>query len=151
MIKIKVLFVCVGNDDRGPMAESFLNKLAGDIFIAESAGLEPDEVNPLAVQVMKEEGVDISNRDINNVFEFFKQGKTYLYVITVCDEEHGEKCPLFPGQAIRIHWNVTDPKYFKGSDEEKLRQMRELRNDIKKKIQEFIDEVKGNYVELSFE
>lgn len=79
------------------MAEAYLNKFGGDLFFAESAGLEPGKLNPLIVDVMKEEGIDISNKKTNDVFEFYKKGKFYSYVIAVCDKEAAERCPIFPG------------------------------------------------------
>ncbi|MGE5847478.1 MAG: arsenate reductase ArsC [Ignavibacteria bacterium] len=97
MNKLKVLFVCVHNSARSQMAEAYLNKFGGDRFFAESAGLEPGKLNPLIVDVMKEEGIDISNKKTNDVFEFYKKGKFYSYVIAVCDKEAAKRCPIFPG------------------------------------------------------
>src|SRR5574344_130132 len=97
MEKIKVLFVCIHNSARSQMAETFLNQLGGDKFEAESAGLEPGNLNPIVVDAMKEIGIDISNNKTNSVFDFYKSGKRYHFVFTVCDEASGEKCPIFPG------------------------------------------------------
>jgi arsenate reductase (thioredoxin) len=102
MDKYKVLFVCVHNSARSQMAESFLNKFGGDRFFAESAGLEAGKINPFVVEVIKEEGVDISNNKTKEVFDLFKQGKFYSYVIPVCDKEAAEKCPIFPGARQEI-------------------------------------------------
>ncbi|MCX7698988.1 MAG: arsenate reductase ArsC, partial [Candidatus Goldbacteria bacterium] len=131
-------FVCVHNSARSQMAEAYLNHLAGDRFIAESAGLEPGVLNPYVVEVMKEDGIDISGNFTKSVFDFYKQGKLYSYVITVCDTEAAEKCPIFPGVSKRLHWNFPDPSKFKGTKEEILKQVRILRDEIKKKIKEFI-------------
>jgi len=139
MEKVKVLFVCVHNSARSQMAEAFLKKLGGDRFEVESAGLEPGKLNPLAVDVMKEIGIDISGNKTKSVFDFFKQGKIYNYVVTVCDESSGERCPIFPGRVTRLHWSFDDPSSFQGSYEEKLQKTRIVRDQIKKKIEEFIE------------
>ena len=96
MDKLKVLFVCVHNSARSQMAETFLNHLAGDKFKAESAGFEPTKINPIVVEVMKEIGFDITNNQTKSVFDFFKQGRQFDYVIAVCDAANGERCPIFP-------------------------------------------------------
>jgi len=141
MEKIKVLFVCVHNSARSQMAEAFLNKLGADKFYAESAGIEPGNLNPYVVEVMKEVGIDISNNSTKSVFDFFRQGRTYDYVITVCDKEAAERCPIFPGKTIRLNWSFKDPSKFSGEKEEILKQVREVREAIKKKIEEFINEI----------
>src|SRR4051812_31498073 len=94
---IKVLFLCIHNGARSQIAEAYLKKFGGNRFHVESAGLEPGELNPLAIEVMKEDGIDISENAANDVFDFFKQGKTFQYVITVCDKEASDRCPIFPG------------------------------------------------------
>ena len=141
--KIRVLFVCVHNSARSQIAEAFLNHLAGDRFEAESAGLEPGELNPLAVEVMKEIGIDISMSRTNSVFDFFKQGRLYRYVVTVCDEASAQQCPLFPSHATYFHWSFEDPASFTGNYEERLAKTREIRDRIKKKVEEFIAEHSG--------
>ena len=142
MDKNKVLFVCVHNSARSQMAEAFLNQTAGDRFEAESAGLEPGKLNPVVVEVMKEVGIDISQNKTKSVFDFYKQGKKYDYVFTVCDESQAGKCPIFPGTAVtkRIHWGFDDPASFQGSLEEKLEKTREVRDKIKLRIIEWINE-----------
>jgi arsenate reductase len=120
------------------MAEAFLNALAGDKFEAESAGLEPGKLNPLVVDAMKETGIDISQNLTKDVFDFFKQGKRFDYVITVCDEASGEKCPFFPGMITKLHWSFPDPGGFEGTPDEKMAKVRNVRYSIKKKIEEFI-------------
>lgn len=142
MDKKKVLFVCVHNSARSRIAEAYLKHLAGDRFEVESAGLEPGKLNPLAVEVMKEEGIDISQNQAKSVFDLYKQGKRYDYVITVCDESQGAKCPIFPGTCVttRIHWSFDDPASFQGAWEEKLKKTRAVRDEIKRRIIEFIGE-----------
>ncbi|MCL4490942.1 MAG: arsenate reductase ArsC [Nitrospirae bacterium] len=142
MKKIKVLFVCIHNSARSQMAEAFLNALGGDTFEAESAGLEPGTLNPAAVEVMKEIGIDISKNKTQSVFDFFKKGKLFNYVITVCDETSAERCPIFPGHTRRLHWSFEDPSAIKGSYEEKLEKTRNIRDVIKAKIEDWLKEVK---------
>ena len=135
MNKIKVLFVCIHNSARSQMAEAFLNSLAGDRFEAESAGIEPGKLNPIVVDAMKEIGLDISKNKTKDVFEFYKLGKTYKYVITVCDKNAAEKCPVFLGVAERIHWSFPDPSALSGNYEEKLEGTRKIRDQIKHRIE----------------
>lgn len=142
MKKEKVLFVCIHNSARSQMAEAFLNNLGGDFFEAESAGLEAGVLNPIVVEAMKEIGIDISGNKTDSVFDFYKQGRLYSYVVTVCDESNAESCPIFPGITKRVHWSFQDPSAFKGTSEEKLTQTRNVRDAVKKKIEEFILEFK---------
>ncbi len=136
----KVLFVCIHNSARSQMAEELLRKYASDKFIAESAGLEPGTLNPIVVKLLKEdEGIDISEKETRSAFDLFKEGKTYNYVITVCDEEASERCPLFPGVNNKINWSFTDPSSFTGSDEEKLNKTKIVKDTIKNHILEFIE------------
>jgi len=139
--KKKVLFVCIHNSARSQIAEAFLNLLASDRFEAESAGLEPGSLNPLAVEVMKEIEIDISGNRTKGVFEFIKAGKLFNYVITVCDETSGNRCPIFPGFAKRLHWNFPDPSALEGTHEEKLKQTRVIRDEIKERIVDWLKEV----------
>ena len=138
MNKTKVLFVCVHNSARSQMAEIFLKRLGGDRFEVESAGLEPGTLNPLVIQVMKEIGIDISNNKTKSVFEFYKQGKLYNYVIAVCDEAQAERCPIFPGPAKKINWSFADPASFTGTPEDKLARTRTVRDAIENKIKEWV-------------
>jgi len=134
--------ICVHNSARSQMAEAFLNKLAGDKFKAESAGLEPGKLNPVVVEAMKEIGIDIANNKTKSVFEFYKRGETYSYVIAVCSKEAQERCPVFPGAGKRLHWFFDDPSSFEGSFDEKLKRTKVIRDQIKTKIEEFIQELK---------
>ena len=139
MNKISVLFVCVHNSARSQMAEAFLNYLAGDEFIAESAGLEPGVLNPMVVEVMQEVNIDISNNVTQGVFDLFKQGRKFNFVITVCDESSSERCPIFPGVSLRVNWSFPDPASFTGSHDEKLAKTRMVREQIKSKVETFIE------------
>ncbi len=123
------------------MAEAYLKKFGGDKFIVESAGLEKGTLNPLAVKVMQEEGIDISQNETNDVFDYFKEGRIYHYVITVCDEKASERCPVFPGLNRKINWSFDDPSQFTGTLEEKLEQTRKIRDQIKNAVREFILEI----------
>lgn len=120
------------------MAEAFLNKLAGDRFAAESAGLEAGQLNPLVVAVMKEKGIDISKNKTKRAQDFLDMGKTFDYVVTVCDETSAEKCPIFPGKTIRLHWGFEDPSRFAGTNQEKLDRTRQVRDQIEKCVADFI-------------
>lgn len=140
MDKKKVLFVCVHNSARSQMAEAFLKKYGGDRFEVESAGLEPGKLNPIVVEAMKEAGIDISQNKTKSVFDFYKQGKQYDYVVTVCDESQSGACPVFPGKGKRLHWGFDDPSGFEGSREEKLRQTRVVRDAIRDRIKTWLKE-----------
>lgn len=141
MKKVKVLFVCIHNSARSQMAEAFLNTLAGDNFLAESAGLEPGILNPVVVEAMKEIDIDISHNKTKSVQEVINQGKQFEYVITVCDEGVAQRCPQIPGVVVTQHWGLPDPSSFTGEWEEKLQQTREVRRQIKAKVEIFIKEI----------
>jgi len=138
--KIKVLFVCVHNSARSQMAEAFLNQLAGDRFEAQSAGLEPGTLNPLAVEAMKTAGKDISANRTKSVFDFFKKGNLFDYVITVCDGANAERCPVFPGVTKRIQWSFADPAVLEGEWEQKLTATGLIRDGIRAAVVSFITE-----------
>lgn len=89
---------------------------------------------------MKEMNIDMSGNKTNSVFDFFKQGKLYDYVITVCDESSAERCPVFPGLTQRLHWSLEDPSGFTGSHEEKRGKTRKIRDKIENKVIEFLKE-----------
>ncbi len=137
----KVLFLCVHNSARSQMAEAYLRKFGGDNFIADSAGLEAGKLNPLAIEVMKEEGIDISLNSTKEVFDYFRQGKIFNDVITVCDAANAEKCPIFPSMSEKIGWDFPDPSKFTGTHEEKLAQTRKVRDMIKRAVLDFIDKI----------
>ncbi len=144
MKPIRVLFLCIHNSARSQMAEAYLKHFGGNRFEVESAGLEAGKLNPLAVQVMLEEGIDISKNETNCVDDFFAEGRRYSYVITVCDAGNADKCPLFPGVHAKINWNFTDPSSLSGSLEDRLTTTRIVRNQIKAAILEFIKSIPGD-------
>jgi arsenate reductase (thioredoxin) len=139
--KARVLFLCVHNSARSQMAEAFLQKYGGDRFEVESAGLEPGTLNPIVVEAMKEAAIDISQNNTDSVFDFFKEGRLYNYVITVCDESNAERCPVFPGLTKRLHWGFQDPSGFTGSHEEKLAHTRKVRDLIESRIINWLEEL----------
>lgn len=130
-----VLFVCIHNSARSQMAEAFLNLRCADNFRAESAGLKPGALNPLAVAAMQEIGIDISDNATKSVTDLLKRAKEYAYVITVCDEADAEQCPVIPGEGRRIHWSIPDPSALEGSWDERLAKTRHIRDAIRAKIE----------------
>lgn len=120
------------------MAEAYLKNLGGSRFAPESAGLEPGVLNPLAVAVMKEDGIDISANTTKDVFSLLHQGKSFSYVITVCDAKNAERCPVFPGMHKKLNWDFADPSAFSGSYHDKLIQTRKIRDEIKAGVINFI-------------
>ncbi len=138
MDPVKVLFACTHNSARSQMAEAFLNHLGDGYAIAESAGFEPGELNPYAVKVMAEAGIDISQNKTKSVFDLYKEGRLYSYVITVCSPSIAEKCPIFPGHARRLHWYFPDPASFEGSEEEILEKTRRVRDMIRDGVEAFV-------------
>ncbi len=137
MDKPRVLFLCVHNSARSQMAEAFLEKHGGGRYEVMSAGLEPGTLNPHVVEVMREIGIDIAGNRTKSVFDFYKQGLLFSYVITVCDPEAAERCPLFPGVTRRLHWPFADPSSFQGSREEVLARTREVRDAIEERVRKF--------------
>jgi arsenate reductase len=139
-MKKKVLFICVHNSARSQMAAALLNKRCGKFLEAHSAGLEPGTLNPLAVEVLREMDIDISKNKTQAVFDVFKSGQLFAYVITVCDESEAEACPIFPGVTTRLHWSFPDPSKFSGAPEEKLQETRRVRDKIENQIRRFCAE-----------
>lgn len=135
MTKKRILFLCTGNSCRSQMAEGFLRHMAGDKFEVFSAGVKPTQVNPLAIKVMAEVGIDISKHISKSAMEFV--GQQFDYVITVCDNAK-QTCPVFPGNYVKIHWDLEDPAEAQGSEEEKLVVFRKTRDEIGKKIEEWM-------------
>ena len=135
---MKVLFICVHNSARSQMAEAFLNELGEGRFQVESAGFEPGALNPLVVEAMSEIGIDISMKQTKEIFDLYRQGRSYSFVISVCDQVHAEKCPIFPGLSKKLVWSFEDPSSFIGSKEEKMEKIRIVRDKIKSEIADFI-------------
>ena len=134
--KTRVLFLCTGNSARSQMAEALLRKYAGDRFEVHSAGLEPKGVHPLTVRVLDEIGADTSLLTSKPLTTYM--GKVHFgYLITVCSNAD-ERCPIFPGMGVRLHWPFEDPAAFQGSDAEKLARFREVRDQIDARIRAWI-------------
>ena len=140
-MKQKVLFICVHNSARSQMAEAFLKEICGDDFEPHSAGLEPGKLNPLAVEVMREIGIDISQNQTQSVFDVFKSGELFAYAITVCEEGNAGRCPIFAGVTKRLHWNFPDPASLAGTREERLAGTRKIRDQIRARIEMWCDEI----------
>lgn len=136
-MKKRVLILCTGNSARSQMAEGLLREMAGDRYDVFSAGSKPSVVNPLAIEVMREIGIDISGQRSKHLNEYLKQ--PFDYVITVCDEA-AETCPLFPGRAERIHWSFPDPAAAQGSHEERLDVFRRVRDAIAGHVRQWLAE-----------
>jgi arsenate reductase (thioredoxin) len=143
MKKEKILFVCVHNTARSQIAEALCNHICGDIFEAESAGLQPGNINPLVIEAMHEIGIDLSRKATRSVFELCKAGKLFSYVITVCDETTVERCPVFPGITKRLHWSFPDPAALTGTNEEKMKEVRKIRDSIQKRIENWCSAIRG--------
>jgi len=134
------LFICVHNSARSQMAAALLNKRCGEFFEAQSAGLEPGTLNPLAVEVLREMEIDISKNKTQAVFDVFKSGELFAYVITVCDESEAAGCPIFPGVTTRLHWSFPDPSQFTGTLEQRMDETRRVRDKIDNQIRRFCAE-----------
>src|SRR6184192_2434322 len=141
MQKKRVLFICIHNSARSQMAEAFLNQICGEQFEAHSAGLALGKLNPIVVEAMQEVGIDISRSQTKSVSHMLESGKTFAYVITVCDETSAERCPIFPGVTTRLHWSFPDPAALEGTREERLAGTREIRDQIRERIEIWCDEM----------
>jgi len=125
-----VLFLCTHNSARSQIAEAYLNHLYGDRYKAKSAGTHPTKINPIVIEVMAEEGFDLSHARSKSIEEFLDAN--FDIVVTVCDGAK-EACPIFPGDEL-IHRSFNDPSSLMGTEEEILAQTREIRDKIKEWI-----------------
>ena len=133
-MKKKLLLLCTHNSCRSQMAEGIVNHYLGDRFQAFSAGTEATTVNPLAIRVMAELGIDISSHRSKTLDEF--AGEKFDYVITLCGSAN-EHCPLFFGGVQRIHIGFDDPSQVAGTPEEILPEFRRVRDEIRSRLEEF--------------
>jgi len=140
-MKRKLLFVCVHNSARSQMAEAFLNRICSEDCEAQSAGLEPGTLNPLVVEVMREVGLDISRSKTKSVSDILRTGQLFSCVITVCDQAGAQRCPVFPGAGQRLHWSFPDPAACVGTREERLEQIRKIRDAIQARVEEWCQAV----------
>jgi len=127
----RVLFLCTHNSARSQMAEGLLRHLGGDRFEVHSAGTEATRVRPLAIKAMNELGIDISTQRSKTLDPYVDQ--RFDYVITVCDDAN-ESCPIFPNATHRLHWSIPDPSKATGTETEQLGIYRQVRDDLRKRI-----------------
>lgn len=139
-MKRSILFICIHNSARSQMAEALVNHFCPEDFSAESAGLEAGTLNPHAVKVMQEIGIDISGKSTRKVFEVVKTGKVFSHAVSLCDEASEGRCPILPRHAERHHWAFPDPASSIGTETEKLERMRQVRDLIRGKIEQFCTE-----------
>ena len=124
------------------MAEAFLQRDASDLFDVMSAGLEPGTLNHNVVAVMKDVGLDISGNSTKSVFDLYKQGLMFSYVITVCDREAAERCPIFAGVTTRLHWTFEDPSKFTALPDALIKTTK-VRDQIERKVKEFAEAIRS--------
>lgn len=136
-MKKRILVLCTGNSCRSQIAQGYLQHFGGDMVDVRSAGIETHGVNPRAIAIMKEDGIDISYHTSNNVNEYANE--SFDYVITVCDNAQ-ENCPYFPAQVKRLHHNFPDPAKVSGSEEEIMNAFRNVRALIKKYARDFTNQ-----------
>ncbi len=130
----RVLILCTGNSARSQMAEGILRQIAGDRFAVSSAGVAPSHVRSEAIEAMREAGIDISAHRSKSVDEFVED--KFDHIITVCDNAN-ESCPVFPGNAERIHWSFDDPAAVEGTHEQRLAAFRAVRDQIRSRLETF--------------
>jgi arsenate reductase len=131
----RVLFLCTHNSARSQMAEGFLRAMAGDRFEAGSAGTEKTSVNPLAIRLMAERGIDLGGHTSKVYADVASEGWDYL--ITVCDDAN-ERCPWVPGSVKRLHWSFPDPSRASGTKEERLAVFRRVRDQIQERLADWL-------------
>lgn len=132
----KILVLCTGNSCRSQLAEGYIRHFAGDSVEVYSAGVETHGVNPRAIETMKEDGIDISGHTSNNLTEYLHI--PFDLILTVCDHAQ-EVCPVFPGNAKKIHHNFPDPAKATGTEEEIRTAFRQVRDQIKEYCHTLID------------
>lgn len=137
MSKLRIVVLCTGNSCRSQMAEGFFREYGGSQVEVVSAGLEPKGLNPRAVQVMKEIGIDISRHTSDHLSKYIDQ--RFDLVMTVCDSA-ARNCPTFPGAGTKLHWPFEDPAEAAGSEEQVLAIFRRVRDEIGLKVKEWLEE-----------
>ncbi|AFG37826.1 arsenate reductase ArsC [Spirochaeta africana] len=142
--KARILVICIHNSSRSQMAEEYLRLFGGDLFEVESAGLEPGNLNPVVVELLKDDGIEIEGKATRSVFDLHRQGRAYDYVIAVCDPEAKERCPIFPAEKQRLHWPFPDPSAVKGSFEQRLVAVRPIQQEIRDKVLDFVQEYRDS-------
>ncbi len=139
MDKTRVLFLCTGNSARSQMAEALLRKYAGEHFEVFSAGLQPKGINPYTLRVLDEIGVDTRQHTSKTLTTWTGKAQ-FDYLITVCSNAE-EKCPIFPGMGVRLHWPFEDPAAFVGSEADTLAKFREVRKQIDARVRAWLVEM----------
>ena len=132
-----ILILCTGNSCRSQIAHGYMQRFVGDKANVFSAGVETHGVNPRAIAIMAEDGIDISNHTSNNVLEY--QDIDFDFLITVCDNAK-ERCPYFPSNAEKFHYNFPDPAKAVGTEEEIMNEFKHVRDLIKKYCMSFVKE-----------
>lgn len=132
---IRVLFLCTGNSARSQMAEALLRSFGGNDFEVFSAGTEPKGLHPITIEIMREQGIDVSSHESKHLDKYL--GDTFDYIITVCDRIN-DNCPTFPGDVERIHWNFDDPAIDAGSPEEQHRLFKRIAGEISERIRVWV-------------
>ena len=135
----RVLAICIHNSARSQMTEEFIRQAAGGRLEVVSAGIEPGSLNPIVIDLLKEDGIDIVGKPTRSVYDLHKAGERFDYVIAVCDKEAAERCPIFPAEKERLHWPFPDPSKAAGTHDEKLAYVRPIRDEIKKKARAFVE------------
>jgi arsenate reductase len=120
------------------MTEEFIRQAAGDSAEVMSAGIEPGKLNPIVVELLKEDGINIEGKETRSVFDLHERGERFDYVIAVCDKEAAERCPIFPAEKERLHWPFPDPSKAEGTQEEKLAYVRPIRDQIREQARKFV-------------
>ena len=133
--KKKILFVCTGNSCRSQIAHGLMNEFAGEKFEIYSAGFSPSKVHPMAIKVMNEIDIDISNHTSDHLDDYLTQNIDI--VITTCDNA-SESCPVFPGQTMKYHWNIEDPFESWNINDSNIYLFRKTRDKIEKNIKSFL-------------
>ena len=134
-LKKKILFVCTGNSCRSQIAHGLLNNIAGDRFEVFSAGLSPNKVHPMTIEVMKEIDIDISHHTSDHLDDYLD--KDVDVVITTCDDAN-ESCPFFPGNVERLHWSIDDPFESWNVEKSNIQLFRDTRNKIEERVRSFL-------------
>ncbi|MBI1361528.1 MAG: arsenate reductase ArsC [Alphaproteobacteria bacterium] len=136
----RVLFICTHNSARSPMAEAWLKRIGGPAFEVESAGLESGTLKPLAIEVMREVGIDLSGKTTQTVAEVLNAGRQFDYVIILCDPQKAERCPTFPGKVTRLYWDIPERPKSPAPVAEQLAHVRSVRDLIKEHVEAWIAE-----------
>ncbi len=131
----RVLILCTGNSCRSQMAQGLFRHLSNGTYDAYSAGVSPTTVNPLAIRAMREIGIDISRHTSDSIDLYLN--RDFDLVITVCDNAQ-ENCPIFPGPKNTRHWPFEDPADARGTEEERMRVFRKVRDQIRDQIANFL-------------